>query len=328
MGRYLIRRLVYMIFVVWASSVIIFFVIQLPPGDYLTSYIISQERQGRPISEDEVDSLRQFYGLDRTPVVQYALWVTGFFTGDLGKALSYNNQPVADLIWDRVALTALISLGSILFTWVLAFPVGVYSALRQYSVGDYTFSFLSFLGLSIPNFMLALVLMYVSFKYFGTNVGGLFSPEFVDAPWSFAKLADLLGHLWIPLVVLGTAGTAGLVRTLRANLLDEKEKLYVKTAIAKGLTRRRAIWKYAVRIALNPFFSSIGSILPALISGATITSVVLNLPTTGPMLLNALLSQDMYFAGSFLMLLTILSLVGILISDIILAIADPRIRYY
>ena len=237
------------------------------------------------------------------------------------------SRPVNELVWDRLGLTFLVSLSSLVFMWVVAFPVGIYAAVRQYSVGDYVFTFLSFMGLATPNFLLALLMMYIGFRYFGMDVGGLFSPAYEDAAWSLGKIVDLLKHIWIPMIVLGTSGTAALVRIMRANLLDELRKQYVITARAKGLKESRLIIKYPVRVALNPFISTVGWTLPMLISGATITAIVLNLPTTGPLLIGALMSQDMYLAGSFIMLLSILTVIGTLISDILLVIVDPRIRY-
>ncbi len=326
MGRYILRRLVNMVITVFVISVISFTIIQLPPGDYLTTYIAALRRGGQEVNDDLIRSLTLQYGLDKPPVYQYFKWITNFVQGNMGMSFAWN-RPVNELVWDRLGLTFLVSIVSLMFMWIVAFPVGIYAAVRQYSAGDYVFTFLSFIGLATPNFMLALVMMYIGFRYFGMDVGGLFSPAFEDAPWSIAKIIDLLKHIWIPMIVLGTSGTAGLVRIMRANLLDELRKLYVITARAKGLKESRLIIKYPVRVALNPFISTVGWTLPMLISGATITAIVLNLPTTGPMLIGALMSQDMYLAGSFIMLLSILTVIGTLISDILLVIADPRIRY-
>jgi peptide/nickel transport system permease protein len=253
------------------------------------------------------------------------MWLTGLLHGDLGYSFEYD-RPVSAIIGERLALTFVVSLGAIAFTWVVAFPIGVYSATHKYSWGDHGLTFLGFLGLATPNFLLALVLMFVSFTYFGISVGGLFSPDLQEAPWGWAKVIDLLEHLWIPVVVIGTAGTAGMIRRLRANLLDELKKQYVVTARAKGLPARRLLIKYPLRIALNPFISDIGNLLPELISGSVIVSIVMSLPTTGPMLLRALRTQDMYLAGSFLMLLALLTVVGVFLSDLALAALDPRIR--
>jgi len=248
------------------------------------------------------------------------------FRGDFGVSFQWN-RPVAELIWGRLLWTFVISFSTLFFTWIVAFPIGVFSATHQYSTLDYIATFFGFIGLAIPNFMIALVLMWVGYSWFGFSMGGLFSEEFIRAPWSFAKFIDLLEHVWVPIIVLGTAGTAGLIRTMRANLLDELRKPYVTTARAKGLSEGRLIWKYPVRVALNPFISSVGYVLPQLISGATIVSVVLSLPTAGPMLLRSLLSQDMYLAGGFVLLLSALTVIGTLISDILLVLIDPRIRY-
>jgi peptide/nickel transport system permease protein len=248
------------------------------------------------------------------------------FEGDFGFSFLYN-KPVSALIWERLGLTIVLSLSSTVFIWVVAFPIGLYSAVRQYSPGDYIATFFGFLGRATPNFLLALVLMYISVMWFGESVGGLFSPEYEDAPWSFGKAMDLLSNLLVPTIVIGTAGTAGLIRIFRANLLDELNKQYVTTARAKGKQEWKLVLKYPVRVAINPFISTMGWMLPELISGATITSIVLNLPTTGPLLFNALRSQDMYLAGSFLMLLAFLTVIGTVISDLLLAWVDPRIRY-
>ena len=269
--------------------------------------------------KEELASTGRFLG-------QYFKWIGNFVRGNMGRSFIYN-APVSELVGERIALTFVISLSSLLFVWIVAFPVGIYSAVRQYSVGDYAATFLSYIGLATPNFLLALILMYVAFRYLGLDVGGLFSVEYREAPWSLAKVLNLLEHLWVPTVVLGTAGTAGLVRIMRANLLDELRKQYVITARAKGLAETTLIMKYPVRVALNPFISTVGWTLPTLISGATITAIVLNLPTTGPFLIGALLSQDMFLAGSFITLLSMLTVIGTLLSDILLVLLDPRIRY-
>ena len=327
MVTFLLRRLLLMVPTLFAISLISFFLIQLPPGDYLSSYIITLQASGQSVDQSQVEALRSRYRLDEPFLVQYATWIGRILReGDFGFSFEWE-QPVAQLLGERLSLTIIISLSSLLFAWSLALPIGIYSAVKQYSVGDYVFTFLGFIGLATPNFMLALIFMYLSAKYFGTSVGGLFSAEYVDAPWSPAKFWDFLKHLWIPMIILGTAGTAGLIRIVRANLLDELQKPYVETARAKGLRERSLIFKYPVRIAVNPLFSNIGLLLPAIISGEVIVSVVLSLPTTGPLLLRALLSQDMYLAGSFVMLLAVLTVVGVLLSDLLLAWLDPRIRY-
>ncbi|MBV7335014.1 ABC transporter permease [Chloroflexi bacterium TSY] len=327
MLQFILRRLFYMIPTIIVISVVSFMIIQLPPGDYLTTVVAQLSASGDLVEEDVIAALKRRYGLGQPIYVQYYKWISGILLrGDFGQSFEWE-LPVKYLLWDRLGLTVVLSLSTLLVTWLVAFPIGIYSAVRQYSIGDYLFTTIGFIGLAIPNFLLALILMYVSFKYFNQSVGGLFSSEFVDAPWSWARIKDLLGHIWIPVVILGTAGTAGLIRIMRANLLDELRKPYVKTARAKGLSETRLLLKYPVRIALNPFVSTIGWTLPVLVSGSTIVSVVLSLPTTGPLLLRALIAQDMYLAGSFILMLGILTVVGTLISDILLAWLDPRIRF-
>jgi len=315
-----------MIPTLFVISIITFVLIQLPPGDFLSSQLQQLQQQGEQVTEERIAALRARYGLDRPFYVQYFKWITNFVRGDMGYSFEWN-RPVNELIWDRLGYTLLIALASMLFTWAVAFPIGIYSALKQYSAPDYLFTAIGFLGLSVPSFMLALILMYVGYEWFGISVGGLFSPEFVAAPWSLGKFGDLLKHIWVPMVVVGMAGTAGLIRVMRANLLDELQKPYVTTARAKGLGNVKLVLKYPVRIALNPFVSTVGWMLPNLFSGAVIAAVVLSLPTTGPLLLGALKSQDMYLAGSFIMILSTLTVIGTLISDILLAVIDPRIRY-
>jgi peptide/nickel transport system permease protein len=326
MLNYIIRRVLLMIPTIAIISVLVFIIIQLPPGDIITSRLQELQAEGQEISEEQIIALRARYHLNDPLHVQYFKWVGGLLQGDMGYSVMYG-QSVNNLIWERLGYTLLITTTATLLTWLVAFPVGVYSALRQYSPLDYVATFLAFLGLATPNFLLALVLMYLGYEWFGIAVGGLFSPEYADAAWDLDKLGDLLAHLWIPAVVIGTAGMAGLMRIMRANLLDELGKPYVTTAMAKGLSPIRLVIKYPLRIAINPFISTVGWMLPALISGSAITSVVLSLPTTGPLLLESLRNQDMYLAGSFLLILSILTVVGTLISDILLAIADPRIRY-
>jgi peptide/nickel transport system permease protein len=282
---------------------------------------------GITVDESQMARMRETYGLDDPIYVQYWKWISGILLrGDFGYSFEWG-RPVSELIWERMGPTLTISIASLLFVWVVSLPIGIYSAVRRHSIGDHFFTFLGFIGLAIPNFILALTLMYVSYRYFGQSVGGLYSPEYTDAPWSWGKLGDLLAHLWIPVVVIGTSGTASLIRILRANLTDELNKPYVVTARAKGLPEHEVILKYPVRIALNPFVSAIGWVLPDLISGVTITAIVLNLPAAGPLLLRALVSQDMYLAGSFILLLGVLTLIGMLISDLLLALLDPRIRF-
>jgi peptide/nickel transport system permease protein len=324
---YIIKRLLYMIPTLIGMSMIAFLIIQLPPGDYVTSMIASMSDSGQNADPEQIEALRRAYGFDDPIWLQYFKWITGILTrGDFGYSFEWN-RPVSELIWERMGSTLSISLAALLFVWAVSLPIGIYSAMRRHSVGDYVFTFLGFLGLAIPNFILALTLMYVAYKFMGQSVGGLYSPEYVNAPWSWGKLLDLLAHLWIPIIVIGTSGTAALIRILRANLTDELNKPYMITARAKGLPEYRAVMKYPVRVALNPFVSAIGWVLPDLISGVTITAIVLNLPTAGPLLLRALISQDMYLAGSFILLMGVLTLVGMLISDLLLAWLDPRIRF-
>ena len=326
MLQYTIRRILYMIPTLFFVSIISFVIIQLPPGDYLTSVVTAMTATGETIDASALAAMEQRYGLGQPIYVQIWKWISGILLrGDFGQSFEWN-QPVNELIWGRLMLTFTISLVTLLFTWIVAFPIGIYSAVRQYSIGDYVATIIGYMGLAIPNFLLALILMYIGFKYLNQSVGGLFSPEYVDAPLSIGKIWDLFLHLWIPVVIIGTAGTAGLIRIMRANLLDELHKPYVVTARAKGMTETRLTLKYPVRVALNPFVSTVGWTLPALVSGAAIVSIVLSLPTTGPLLLRALLSQDMYLAGSFILLLSVLTIIGTLISDILLAWLDPRIR--
>ena len=325
MLEYFGRRLLLLIPTVIVISMISFILIQLPPGDFLTSYLMQLESQGQVIEPSVINNLRVAYGLDQPMPIQYLKWVAGMLHGQFGQSLAWN-VPVKDLIWERLGLTFALSMSSLIFIWLVAFPVGIYSAIKQYSVGDYLFTFISFLGLGVPPFLLALVVMWLAFSKLGISVGGLFSPAFETAPWSWAKFVDLLQHLWIPMVVLGMGGTAGLIRIMRANLLDELHKPYVTTSRAKGMPERALIVKHPVRVALNPFISTVGWTLPGLVSGSTIVSVVLNLPTTGPLLLRALQSQDMYLAGTIVLMLSIMTVVGTLISDILLAWLDPRIR--
>jgi peptide/nickel transport system permease protein len=327
MLRYIIKRLIYMIPTLFGMSIIAFLIIQLPPGDYVTSMIASMSDSGQNVDPAQIARLRQIYGFDDPVWVQYWKWMSGILLrGDFGYSFEWN-RPVADLIWERMGSTLAISLASLLFVWAVSLPIGIYSAVRRHSFGDYAFTFLGFIGLAVPNFILALTLMYLSYKYLGQSVGGLYSPQYIDAPWSWGKFLDLMSHLWIPVIVIGTSGTAALIRILRANLSDELNKPYVITAKAKGLPEYKVVVKYPVRIALNPFVSAIGWVLPELISGVTITAIVLNLPTAGPLLLRALISQDMYLAGTFILLMGVLTLIGMLVSDILLALLDPRIRF-
>jgi peptide/nickel transport system permease protein len=325
MFSYVVHRVLLMVPTLLLISLVTFVIIQLPPGNYLETLISELKAAGEAADLQKVEFLRKQYGLDQPLWMQYWMWLSGLFRGDLGYSFEYD-RPVSAIIGERLALTFVVSFGAILFTWVVAFPIGVYSATHQYGWGDYGLTFLGFLGLATPNFLLALVLMFVSFTWFGVSVGGLFSPEMQSAPWGWAKVVDLLKHLGIPVIVIGASGTAGMVRRLRANLLDELRKPYVVTARAKGLPPGRLLVKYPLRIALNPFISDIGNLLPQVVSGSIIVSIVMSLPTTGPMLLRALRTQDMYLAGSFLMLLAVLTVIGVFLSDLALAALDPRIR--
>ncbi len=327
MLQYIFKRLLYMIPTLIVISVVSFIIIQLPPGDYLDTMVATLASQGEDVNQEAIRALEQRYGLGQPVYVQYYKWVSGILLrGDFGQSFAWG-KPVDQLIWDRLFLTFVLSIVSLLFVWAVAFPIGIYSAVRQYSPGDYVATFFGFIGLATPNFLLALILMYISFRFFNQSVGGLFSPEFKDAAWSWGRVVDMLAHLWIPVIIIGTAGTAGLIRIMRANLLDELKKPYVVTARAKGMPESRLLFKYPVRVALNPFISTVGWVLPTLVSGSAIVSIVLSLPTTGPLMLRALMSQDMYLAGSFLMMISSLTVVGTLVSDVLLAWLDPRIRF-
>lgn len=325
MLRYILWRIAVMVPTLLIISALVFFIIELPPGDYFESYIAELKAAGEGVNQEQIDALRAQYGFDQPLAIRYVYWVTGFFQGDFGYSFEYH-LPVSDVVGDRLWLTILVSFVTIIFTWLVAFPIGIYSATHQYSWGDYGLTFVGLLGLAIPNFMLALILMYFANIWFGTSVGHLMEQRYLNEPMSWAKAKSILEHLWIPVVIVGTAGTAGMIRRLRANLLDELRKQYVTTARAKGLHPFCALVKYPLRMSLNFFISDIGSILPAIISGAEITAIVLSLETTGPMLIKALQSQDMYLAGSFLMFLAFLTVIGVLISDLALVLLDPRIR--
>jgi peptide/nickel transport system permease protein len=383
MLNYFVRRVVTMIATLAAISFIVFVIIKLPPGDYLSNQIAELQSRGEASAIEKIEFLRKQYGLDRPAWQQYLSWVgvwpiseeciadprgyqrkdedtpslkdarghpighgaadaggarrgldhvwelrrcfAGLLEGDLGFSFEYQ-LPVSDVVGDRLFLTFIVSFTTLVFTYIVAFPIGVYSAVRQYSLGDYALTFVGFLGLATPNFLLALVLLYFANVTFGTSIGGLMDPKYLDQPWTLGKVGSVLEHLWIPVIVIGTSGTAGMIRRLRANLLDELQKQYVITGRAKGLSPFKLLVKYPLRMALNPFIADIGNVLPHIISGAAIVSVVLSLPTTGPMLLEALRSQDQYLAGSFLMFLALLTVIGVFISDLLLAVLDPRIR--
>lgn len=325
MGRYVVHRLLVMIPTLIAISIVVFTIINLPPGNYFTSYIAELQATGQKADLVRIHFLEKQYGFDLPLWQQYLNWVGGMLHGDMGYSFLYN-QPVDDVVGDRLLLTFIVSFTTVVFTYLVAFPIGVYSATHQYSWSDHALTLLGFLGLATPNFLLALVLLYLANVYFGVAIGGLMDPHYLDRGWSWAKALSVLAHLWIPVIVIGLGGTAAMIRRLRANLLDELHKQYVVTARAKGLPPVRLLFKYPLRMALNPFISDIGSLLPQVISGAVIVSVVMSLPTTGPMLLEALRSQDMYLAGSFLMFMAFMTVIGVLISDLALALLDPRIR--
>ncbi|MFK0684507.1 ABC transporter permease [Ochrobactrum sp. BD67] len=325
MLRYILWRIAAMVPTLLIISALIFTIIELPPGNFFESQIAELQAQGETVNLQEIEAMRRQYGFDKPPVVRYFYWVGGMLQGDFGYSFEYQ-LPVSEVVGDRLWLTILVSFCTIVLTWLIAFPIGMYSATHQYSWGDYGFSLFGLLGIAIPNFMLALILMYFANIWFGTSIGHLMDQKYIAEPMSWAKAKSILEHLWIPVIIVGTAGTAGMIRRLRANLLDELQKQYVMTARAKGLHPFRALVKYPLRMALNFFVADIGSILPTIISGAEITAIVLSLETTGPMLIKALQSQDMYLAGSFLMFLAFLTVIGMLISDIALAILDPRIR--
>ncbi|MEO8607927.1 MAG: ABC transporter permease [Chloroflexota bacterium] len=327
MLRFLFKRLLSLIVTLFAVSVVAFAIIQLPPGDFLTSYITNLAADGQNTSQALVDKLRENYGLDQSVFVQYGKWMNNIlFKGDFGQSFEWN-RPVGEVVGSRMAMTIVLAVSTLMLTWIIALPIGVYSAVKQYSTGDYVATIIGFIGVAVPDFLISLVLMYIAFKYFNQSVGGLFSQDYENAAWSYNKLLDLLGHLWIPVIIIGLSGTASLIRVMRANLLDELRKPYVITARARGLPEWKVIMKYPVRVALNPFISTVGWVLPGLVSGSIIVAVVLSLPTAGPLLLKSLLTQDMYLAGAFILLLSVLTMIGTLASDILLALVDPRIRY-
>ena len=325
MLSYIVRRLLIMVPTLLAISALVFLIIQLPPGDFFETMINQIRARGESVDLQRIEFLKQQYGFDRPMWEQYLVWIWGLVQGDMGYSFEYE-LPVNEVVGDRLYLTVLVSFSTIVFTWIVSFPIGLYSAARQYSWGDYTLTFVGFIGLATPNFLLALVLLYIANVMFGTSVGGLMDTQYIDQPWTWGKFFSVLEHLWIPVIVIGTSGTAAMIRRLRANLLDELEKQYVVTARAKGLSPLRLLIKYPFRIAMNFFIADIGSMLPSVISGAAVVEIVLSLPTTGPMLLGALQSQDMYLAGSFLMFLAFLTVIGVLVSDMALAMLDPRLR--
>ncbi|MCP5280886.1 MAG: ABC transporter permease [Rhodoferax sp.] len=326
MLKFIIKRLFWMLPFLIAISFLSFVLIQLPPGDFVTSYIATLAASNEVVDQNTAVDLRNRFGLDQPMIVQYWKWISNILLhGDFGLSFEWQ-QPVGDLIWERMALTLVLTFSALLMTWGIALPVGVFSAVKKYSIADYLVTGLSFVGLAVPSFLLALVLMYIAAIEFGQDVGGLFSEQFQNAPWSMAKTIDLLHHLWIPVIILAVSGTASLIRVMRANMLDELHKPYVTTARAKGLSEFTLLVKYPMRLALNPFISTIAWLLPNLVSGSIIVAIVLSLPTAGPLLLQSLMSQDMYLAGAFILLICALTVLGSLVSDILLALVDPRIR--
>jgi len=327
MLSYVGRRSMQIIPLMLMLSVLIFLIIQLPPGDYLTIYIQRLEMAGTDVSEGEIATLRRLYNLDRPVYQQYLLWIRNIlFRWDFGRSLQWD-RPVSELIGERLPLTVVVSILTLSLTYALSITIGIYSATHQYTAGDYLFSFLAFIGISVPGFLIALVIMYWVFAITGVAVTGLFSEEYIRAAWSWAKVLDGLKHIWLPMLIIGLAGTAGLTRTMRGLLLDELQQAYVATARAKGVAERKLLFKYPVRLAINPMVSTIGWLLPSIVSGQALVAIVLNLPTTGPLLLQALLAQDMYLAGGFLLMTSTLTVIGTLVSDILLGVLDPRIRF-
>ncbi len=328
MIAFIIRRFLLGVFALWVISIIAFFVVTLPPGDFVDDYIanlVGEAGQGTPAAEALEKQLRAEYGLDRPLFYQYIKWLTKVLQGDLSFSVEFN-RPVREVIWDKLPLTMVVAGTTILFTWTMAIPLGIYAAVRHRTIEDYSLTFIGFIGLAIPDFLLALAFLWIGWFYFDLSIGGLFTREYIIAPWSGGKIVDMLAHLWIPVIVLGTAGTASLLRIMRANLLDELRKPYVVTARAKGLKEWRVILKYPVRVALNPIVSIVGYLLPALISGSIIVSVILALPLIGPLLLRALLAEDLFMAAGILLVLGALTIIGTFLSDILLVFVDPRIR--
>ncbi len=326
MGAYFARRFLYMLLLLWFSTMVSFAIIVLPPGDYLTSYVDQLRQQGEDINAEQIAALERAYGLGQPEYVQYLRWMRQLlFEGDFGRSFSFR-EPVSQILAERLPATLLVSVGSTLIVYLLGIPIGIYSAVKQYSAGDYAVTLIGFIGLAVPNFLLALILTMFFYNTFGVSVGGIYTPGLESAPWSWAKFVDLLKHLPVPLLVIGTAGTASIIRVMRATLLDELNRPYVETARAKGVSEWRLLFRYPVRVALNPIASTMGWVLPAMFSGATITAIVLNLPTVGPILLQSLMNQDMFLAASIVLILTALTIIGTFISDLLLVWLDPRIR--
>lgn len=326
MISYILRRLLTMIPILFAVSVVTFILIQLPPGDYLTTFIASQAQSGEPVGMEQVEQYRKMYGLDKPLYIQYAQWVWNMMHGDLGFSMMFK-RPVKELIWDRLGLTTLIAVLSMLAAWLVSLPIGVYSAVRQNGFIDYLATFFGLVGMATPPFLVALVAVFLANRFLGMSLGGLFSEEYQTAPWSWGKVWDLCLHLWLPVFILTVGAMGAMIRTVRANLLDQLQMPYLDTARSKGMPEWRAILKYPVRIAINPLISTIGWMFPAMISAAVIVDVVLSLPTTGPLMLQALLNQDMHLAGALVMMLAVLTMIGTIVSDVLLAWADPRIRF-
>ena len=325
MSQYIVKRLLILPLLLVIFSIFAFIIIQAPPGDFISSYIADLTASGSSVDQAQVDALRERYGLDQPMYIQYFKWVSRMVTGDLGFSLDWQ-KPVKELIGERIMLTVILGLFTFAFTWLLAIPIGILSAVKQYSFLDYFFSVFNYFGVATPTFMVALILMWIAFSKFGVSVTGLFSAEYIDAPWSVARVQDLLKHIWLPMVILGLDGTARLARIMRANLLDELNKPYVEMARAKGMSEWKLVLKYPVRLSLNPLVSTIGWYLPLIFSGSVIVATVMNLPTIGPMLLRALISQDMFLAGTIILIYMLLAIIGTLLSDILLAWLDPRIR--
>jgi peptide/nickel transport system permease protein len=331
MLAYLARRMLLAFFTIWVISILSFLIIELPEGDAVDKWLEWKMQEGNSFDPEGAAIMRRYMGLDKPQYIRYGMWVGHLLRGELGTSFGSgyygdSERPVKQVVGNRIWMTIVLTGFTIIVTWVFAIPVGIYSAVRQHSVGDYIFTFLGFTGLAVPDFLLGLLLMYIAFAYFDQSVGGLFSADYTNAPWSLDKVVDLVNHLWIPAVVLGTSGTAGLIRIMRNNLLDELAKPYVVTARAKGVAPWKLIIKYPVRVAINPLVSTVGYLLPALVSGSIIVSVVLSLPTVGPVLLTAILDQDSPLAGFLILLLGVLTVLGTLVSDILLAVVDPRIK--
>ena len=326
MLNYLLRRALYAVMAIWAVSIISFFIINLPPGDYVTSYIAQLQNTGSIVLADEAENLREFYGINRPLYVQYGKWINQIAHGNLGYSFEFG-LPVNDVIGERLILTMVLALVTVVFIWIVAIPIGIFSAVRQYSIWDHVFTFFGFIGLAVPDFLLALVMMYLAFVIFDFSIGGLFSPDYVAVGWSLGRVWDLMKHMVIPVIILGTSGTASLIRITRANLLDELRKPYVATARAKGMPEWKLILKYPVRLALNPAVSLTAYILPFLVSGSIVVSVVLGLPTVGPILLKALVAQDMFLAGAIILIIGWMTVVGTFFSDLLLVLVDPRVRF-